>query len=156
MPLISTKFVFLPCLPTLLGVHLPANLSQIAHDLDAKLLEFTLMAKARKQIADEANTAEEVEKDAWRQEETKRVEDMVRALSKNLLNISSCMCGIHIDRFEGTFLAGRAARLSCRLAGEARIFNASGLNQWEGYCLGNLNRSIKANWPYAPTVSGTC
>lgn len=87
MPLKSTKFVLLPFLPTLLGANLPVNLTQIAHDLDAKLLEFTLMAKAREQIADEANTAEEVEKDAWRQGETKRVEDMVRALSKILSTI---------------------------------------------------------------------
>ncbi|CAM9898127.1 unnamed protein product [Ectocarpus sp. 4 AP-2014] len=57
---------------------LPVNLVQIAHDLDAKLLEFTLMAKAREQVAKEALTAEEAEKDAWRQAETKRVEDMVR------------------------------------------------------------------------------
>lgn len=76
--------LLLPFLPTLLGANLPVNLAQIAHDLDAKLLEFTLMAKAREQIADKAHTAEEVEKDAWRQGETKRVEDMVRALSNIL------------------------------------------------------------------------
>ncbi|CAM9314821.1 unnamed protein product [Ectocarpus sp. 12 AP-2014] len=58
--------------------NLPVNLVQIAHDLDAKLLEFTLMAKAREQVAKEALTAEEAEKNAWRQAETKRVEDMVR------------------------------------------------------------------------------
>lgn len=50
------------------------------------------MAKAREQIADEAHTAEEVEKDAWRQGETKRVEEMVRALSE-ILSITPLLIG---------------------------------------------------------------
>eukprot|EP00903_Cladosiphon_okamuranus_P007015 g6824.t1 len=54
------------------------NLTQIAHDLDAKLLEFTLMAKARERVADEAHLAAEAEKNTWRERETKRVEDEVR------------------------------------------------------------------------------
>lgn len=59
------------------GRNTPTNLQQITHDLDAQLLEFTLMARAREQAAVEANTAEEAEKDAWRREETKKIEDMV-------------------------------------------------------------------------------
>lgn len=71
---------YFPLVPIFLGDDLPVNLTQIAHDLDAKLLEFTLMAKAREQVAKEAQTAAEAEKGAWRKEETKRVEDMVRTL----------------------------------------------------------------------------
>lgn len=67
-------------MPTLLGENLPVNLNQIAHDLDAKLLEFTLMAKARERVANEAHSAAEAEKDAWREGETKRVEEEVRPL----------------------------------------------------------------------------
>lgn len=60
------------------------NLTQIGHDLDAKLLEFTLMAKARQQVTEEAKRAHEAEKNAWRQIETKRVEDMVSSSCKIL------------------------------------------------------------------------
>lgn len=56
------------------------------------------MAKAREQIADEAHTAEEVEKDAWRQGETKRVEDMVRALYEIIYPPLSSWIGVHVDR----------------------------------------------------------
>lgn len=69
------------CPVTLLsGGDLPVNLAQVADDLDVQLLEFTLMAKAREQAAGEAHTAEEAEKVAWRQAETKRIEDLVRLL----------------------------------------------------------------------------
>ncbi len=80
--------------PTLVGDNLPVNLTQIAHDLDAKLLEFTLMAKAREQVADEAKTAVEAEKGAWRKEETKRVEDMVRMVGMSSL----CGVDVRLDR----------------------------------------------------------
>eukprot|EP00752_Nemacystus_decipiens_P011302 g10044.t1 len=43
-----------------------------------RLLEFTLMAKARERVAEEAHSAVEAEKSAWRDGETKRVEDEVR------------------------------------------------------------------------------
>lgn len=65
-------------MPTLPGKKHPVNLGQIAHDLDAKLLEFTLMAKARERVAEEARSVAEAEKNAWREGETKRVEDEVR------------------------------------------------------------------------------
>lgn len=62
------------------GENLPVNLTQIAHDLDAKLLEFTLMAKARERVSEEAHSAAEAEKSAWKEGETKRLEDEVRSL----------------------------------------------------------------------------
>ena len=54
------------------------NLGQIAHILDTELLQFTLMARAREKAAREADMAEEDEKIAWKQGETRRIEDMVR------------------------------------------------------------------------------
>lgn len=84
-------------MPTLVGDNLPVNLTQIAHDLDAKLLEFTLMAKAREQVAEETHTAEEAEKGAWREEETKRVEDMVSVASMTYL-ILRCMMHAFVAR----------------------------------------------------------
>lgn len=63
---------------TFSGGDLPVSLAQIAHDLDAQLLEFTLMAKAREQAAEGIQIAEEAERAAWSQAETKRVEEMVR------------------------------------------------------------------------------
>lgn len=93
---ITKSILLLFFLPPVLGESLPVNLVQIAHDLDAKLLEFTLMAEAREQVAKEALTAEEAEKDAWRQAETKRVEDMVRALSET--HLKNAPLSIYINR----------------------------------------------------------
>lgn len=73
-------------MPPFAGKNSPVNLSQIAHDLDAKLLEFTLMAKAREQLADESDQAEEAEKFAWRQGERQRIERKVRVYSISYVN----------------------------------------------------------------------
>lgn len=65
------------CFIPLIGINLtdgtlPVSLAQIGQDLDAQLLEFTLMAKAREHTADEVDKAEQV------QEETTRKTDKVR------------------------------------------------------------------------------
>jgi len=87
----------LPLVPSLAGDNLPINLTQIAHDLDAKLLEFTLMAKAREKVAEEAHTAAEAEKGAWKEEETKRVEEMVRAVGMSCMVYALTARGFHLD-----------------------------------------------------------
>lgn len=64
------------------GGDLPVSLAQIGLDLDAHLLEFTLMAKAREQATDEIDKAEEAITHVSTQGETARLTDEVGQLSK--------------------------------------------------------------------------
>lgn len=130
--------------PTLPGENLPVNLTQIAHDLDAKLLEFTLMAKARERVAKEAHSAAEAEKTAWREGETKRVEDEVRSL---LLYTPVSRCALYALVARVSHLAVHIACFFHRVAGEARTRHASQRSDQGILCLTNGGRSIRSLWP---------
>ena len=60
------------------GGGLPVTVGQIAHDLEAHLLEFTLMANARQQAETQAKSVEEADRKTWREEERRRIEGVVR------------------------------------------------------------------------------
>lgn len=60
---------------------MPVSLAQIGLDLDAQLLEFTLMAKAREQAGDEVDKTEEAVVHVSTQGETTRLTAKVGQLS---------------------------------------------------------------------------
>lgn len=69
--------------PRVSGGGLPVTVGQIAHDLEAHLLEFTLMANARQQAEIQAKKTEEADRKTWREEERRRIEDVVRRVKQS-------------------------------------------------------------------------
>lgn len=106
------------------GGDLPVSVGQVGHDLDAKLLEFKLMANAREQAAYDSHKAEEAKKLAWTQAETKRIKDMVREQLRSqisvilvtsqlieLLGEATGEASSHDDRVVDVFSSGGCLRL---------------------------------------------
>lgn len=92
----TKRYLLLFVEPHSSGGVLPVTAGQIAQDLEAHLLEFTLMANAREQAAAQAKTAQEAERTAWREKETRRIVEKVGQRFLALL----CLQYSHIMKYD--------------------------------------------------------